>query len=265
MVLKNRFALKETDSNRWSQIPRQFVVTTPPSLPEKPLISIKKAYMRKLILPVYMTMDGIVQAPGGPQEDSTNNFGWGGWMFPFSDPMLDEKLAALAAEPYDLLLGRRTYEIFAAYWPYQVNHPMADLFNRIEKYVVATTAVDTSWENSTLISHHVVEKIQELKAQEKPNLLVWGSRQLVQTLFRHHLVDVLQIWTCPLTLGRGKKLFEEGTQPQNWKLMDSVVSTTGVIVATYVPNGPVQAGSFASEQVSEKERLRRQKLANEGG
>ena len=219
--------------------------------------------MRKLIIPVYMTMDGIVQAPGGPQEDPTNNFGWGGWMFHYTDPTLDEKLAALAAEPYDLLLGRRTYEIFAAYWPYQQHNPMADLFNKIEKYVVATTAIDTSWENSTLISRNVVEEIKILKAQEKPNLLVWGSRKLIQTLFKYQLVDVLQIWTCPLTLGHGKKLFEEGTQPQNWKLIDSVVSKTGVIVASYVPNGEVELGSFSAEEVNEKERIRRQKLISE--
>lgn len=210
-----------------------------------------------------MTMDGVIQAPGGPLEDPTNKFKWGGWMFHYTDPVLDEKLAALAAEPYDLLLGRRTYEIFAAYWPYQPQNPMAALFNKIEKYVVATTAIDTSWNNSTLISQNIVEEIKKLKAQEKPNLLVWGSRKLIQTLFKHHLVDILQIWTFPLTLGHGKKLFEEGTQPQNWKLIDSVVSATGVLVATYIPNGEVEQGSFSEEAVSEKEQIRRQKLLSE--
>ncbi len=208
-------------------------------------------------------MDGVLQAPGGPEEDRTNGFKWGGWQFPHSDELTDNALAKIMSTPFDLLLGRRTYEIFATHWPYQ-NDPIAERFNRISKYVVATTPVDLSWKNSILINRDVVKELKKLKQQDAPDLLVHGSSRLVQTLFANQLLDVLHIWTIPITLGKGKKLFEEGTPTQEWKLTESVVSTTGVIMSSYRPGGAVKTGSFVPEKVSEAELARRDRWAKQG-
>jgi dihydrofolate reductase len=219
--------------------------------------------MRKIIVSTFMTMDGVLQAPGGPEEDRTNGFKWGGWQFPHSDELTENALAKIMSPPFDLLLGRRTYEIFAAYWPFQ-NNVIGEKFNRINKYVVATSPVDLSWKNSILINRDVVNELKKLKEQDAPDLLVHGSSRLVQTLFANQLVDVLHIWTIPITLGKGKKLFEEGTPTQEWKLTESVVSTTGVIMASYLPGGAVKTGSFVPEKVSEAELTRRNRWAKEG-
>jgi dihydrofolate reductase len=203
--------------------------------------------MRKIIVVTFMTMDGVMQAPGGPEEDRTDGFKWGGWQFPHADKQTGEALAKIMATPFDLLLGHRTYKIFAAYWPH---HPDAigERFNRINKYVVATTPVDLSWKNSILISKDVVKELKKLKEQDGPDLLVHGSSRLIQTLFANRLVDVLHLWTIPITLGSGKKLFQEGTPTQEWKLIESVISTTGVMVATYLPGGEVRTGTFGEEK-----------------
>ncbi|MEO6520794.1 MAG: dihydrofolate reductase family protein [Mucilaginibacter sp.] len=216
--------------------------------------------MRKIIVTTFISMDGVLQAPGGPEEDRTNSFKWGGWMFPHGDDVTDKAIAELMHQPFDLLLGRRTYEIFAAYWPYQENHPVAEKFNSIGKYVVSSQSPDLSWENSTLITGDVVEGIKKLKQQDGPNLLVHGSGKLVQTLLQHNLIDELHTWIHPITLGGGKKLFEEGTQPANWKLTNSIVASTGVIIASYVPDGDVKLGSFVADDPSEKEKARRERI-----
>lgn len=219
--------------------------------------------MRKIIVPTFMTMDGVLQAPGGPEEDRSNGFKWGGWQSPFwGEERLSDALGKIMSPPFDLLLGRRTYEIFAAHWPYQ-NDAIGELFNRINKYVVATTPVDLSWKKSILINHDVVNGLKKLKQEDGPDLLVHGSSRLVQTLLSHHLVDVLHTLIFPITLGKGKKLFEEGTQPQQWKLTDSMVSASGVIVASYVPDGEVRLGSFVPDEVSEAELARREKWSRE--
>jgi dihydrofolate reductase len=218
--------------------------------------------MRKIIVSTFLTMDGVLQAPGGPEEDRTGGFKWGGWLFPYSDEVTNNVLAKIMSAPFDLLLGRRTYEIFAAHWPYQ-NDAIGEKFNQINKYVVATTAIDTSWRNSILISADVVNELQNLKKENGPNLLVHGSSRLIQTLFADGLVDELHTWTFPITLGEGKKLFQEGTPAQEWKLTESVVSTTGVIVASYVPNGEVKLGSFVPDKVSDAEIKRRKKWMKE--
>jgi len=207
-------------------------------------------------------MDGVLQAPGGPEEDRTNGFKWGGWQFPHSDEVTNKALARIMSNPFDLLLGRRTYEIFAAYWPYK-DDEIGEKFNRINKYVVATTPVDISWKNSILINGDVVNELKKLKKQDGPDLLVHGSSRLIQTLFANQLVDVLHIWTIPITLGKGKKLFEEGTPTQEWKLTESVVSTKGVVIASYVPGGEVKLGSFVPDDVSEAEIERRKKWKRE--
>jgi len=218
--------------------------------------------MRKIIVVTFLTMDGVLQAPGGPEEDRTNGFKWGGWQFPYSDELSNNAIAKIMSTPFDLLLGRRTYEIFAAYWPYH-NDMIGEKFNRINKYVVATTPIDTSWKNSILINRDVVNELKKLKDQDGPDLLVHGSSRLIQTLFANQLVDVLHIWTHPKTLGKGKKLFEEGTPTQEWKLTEAVVSTTGVIIASYVPGGEVKLGSYVPDEVSDAEIERRKKWLKE--
>ena len=166
-------------------------------------------------------------------------------------------------DPFDLLLGRRTYEIFAAYWPYQKNNPIGDLFNRVNKYVVARKPVDISWEGSSLITGDAIDELKKLKKQDGPRLIVHGSSRLLQSLLSNHLVDELHTWTFPITFGTGKKLFEEGTQAVQWKLTHSAASTTGVIVAGYVPDGEIKTGSFVEGEVSDKEIARRKKLEEE--
>jgi len=218
--------------------------------------------MRKIIVVSFLTMDGVLQSPGGPEEDRTGGFKWGGWQFNYGDDLANNALAKIMSNPFDLLLGRRTYEIFSAYWPYQ-NDVIGEKFNRINKYVVGTTPVDTSWKNSFLINKDVVNELKKLKAQDGPDLLVHGSSVLIQTLFANQLVDVLHTWTCPLTLGKGKKLFQEGTPTQEWKLTESTITTTGVIIANYVPGGEVRPGSYVPDQVSDAEIERRKRWKKE--
>lgn len=169
--------------------------------------------MRRIIVTMFLSMDGVLQAPGGPQEDTTGGFKYGGWIVPFGDDVTNEALGKIMSSPFDLLLGRRTYEIFAAHWPWQQDE-IGEKFNRIEKFVVSTQPVDTSWKNSTLITGDIVGELKKLKAQDGPNLLVHGSSRLVQTLLANQLVDELHTWIYPITLGKGKKLFQEGTQAQ---------------------------------------------------
>jgi len=219
--------------------------------------------MRKIIVSTFISMDGVMQAPGAPLEDTTQHFKFGGWTFPLWDDIMNEAMGRLMNAPFDLLLGRRTYEIFAAYWPYQQGSPIAELFNRVTKYVVATTPIDTSWQNTTLVNTDVVNELEKLKQQGGPDLFVNGSGRLVQTLLQHKLVDELHTWTFPVTLGNGKKLFAEGTQATQWKMTASTVSTTGVVIASFIPDGDVQVGSFV-EEPSEAEIARRKKFAAEG-
>ncbi|ACU62606.1 dihydrofolate reductase family protein [Chitinophaga pinensis] len=217
--------------------------------------------MRKVIVTMFMTMDGVLQAPGGADEDTSNGFEWGGWSFPYGDDLTDQQLAKIMSEPYDLLLGRRTYEIFAAYWPYHADNPIGEMFNRIQKYVVATTPVDLSWKHSTLISENVVDALKQLKSAEGPALLVHGSSRLVQTLLAERLIDELHMWIHPITLGKGKQLFQEGTRPQQWKLVETVVGDKGMIIASYVPDGEVQTASIPDGELNEAEIARREKHA----
>jgi len=219
--------------------------------------------MRKIIVSTFLSMDGVLQGPGGPHEDLSQKFKQGGWSANYWDDMMEHTIAKQMADPYDLLLGRRTYEIFAAHWPYQKNDPISAVFDRVQKYVVATTPVALSWQNSTLINGDVVNELKKLKNCDGPNLLVNGSGKLMQTLLKHNLVDVLHTWTFPVTLGAGKRLFEDGTQAAQWRLTNSSVSTTGVIMASYVPDGNVQLGSFVTEKISDAEIVRREKVSKE--
>lgn len=220
--------------------------------------------MRKIIVVSFLTMDGVLQAPGGPDEDRTNGFKWGGWSANFGDETSGNAIGEIFSKPFDLLLGRRTYEIFSAYWPYQ-DDQIGNLFNKINKYVVGTTPVDLSWKGSFQISKDVVKELKKLKAQDGPDLLVHGSSRLIQTLLANQLVDELHTWIYPVTLGKGKKLFEEGTQVQQWKLTNSIVTPKGIIIASYLPDGDLKPGTLIDEndKVSDAEIARRKRWEKE--
>jgi dihydrofolate reductase len=201
--------------------------------------------MRKIITTTFVTLDGVVQAPGGPTEDITGGFAYGGWSFHYWDEVMGGIMSGFMGIPFELLLGRRTYDIFAAYWPTtKTDLTIAEKFNDTRKYVVSHKSFEPSWHNSRCISGDVVIGIKKLKEERGPDLWVHGSANLIQTLLQHHLIDRAHIWIFPLTVGGGKRLFAEGTQAGGFQLIDSKVSTKGVIIATYEPAGPLQTGSF---------------------
>ena len=219
--------------------------------------------MRRLIASTFVSLDGIMQAPGGPEEDPTGGFSFGGWMFGFRDDAMDISAAGLDGKDRELVLGRRTYEIFEAYWPYQrADNPIARTLNAAKKYVASRTLTVLHWNNSTLLHGDIVAAISALKAQNGHDLQIIGSGNLIQTLQGASLIDEYNVWTFPVVLGRGKRLFGERARPSALRLVRSRVSTTGVVMSTYVPSGDVHPGSFASAEPSEKELARREKIAN---
>lgn len=198
--------------------------------------------MRKIIVLSFITLDGVMQAPGGPEEDTSGGFKFGGWTVPYFDEFSGKAMGEQMNEPSDLLLGRKTFEIFASYWPqHEKGWPG---INAATKYVVSNTLKDLSWENSVIIKGDVVEEIKKLKNQNGPDLKVWGSSNLIQTLLKNDLIDELKLKIFPLVLGSGKHLFAEGTIPAAFKLTDSKVSPSGVIFANYERAGEVKTGSF---------------------
>ena len=220
--------------------------------------------MRKLIVSTFASLDGIMQAPGGPEEDPTGGFALGGWMFCYWDESIDISAAGFDGKDRELVLGRRTYQIFEAYWPYQAeDHPIAKTLNAAKKHVASRTLTKLHWNNSTLLHGDVVSAIIALKAQPGPDLQVIGSGDLIQTLQAASLVNEYNVWTFPVVLGRGKRLFTETANPSALRLIRSQVSSTGVVMSAYVPNGDIQAGSFPSGAPSEKELARRQRMADE--
>jgi dihydrofolate reductase len=198
--------------------------------------------MRKVIVLEFVTLDGVIQAPGGPQEDTDGGFTYGGWVVPYSDERLGAVMHEQMTMPLALLLGRRTYEIFASYWPtHERDWPG---INSATKYVVSDARTDSLWENTVLIKDDVVEEIRRLKRQDGPDLQVYGSSRLLQTLFKHDVVDELWLKIFPVTLGTGKRLFGEGTVPAAFKLTHSETTPRGVMVASYQRDGDVKTGSF---------------------
>ena len=198
--------------------------------------------MRKLIVLEFITLDGVIQAPSGPEEDTSGGFEYGGWTVPYMDEFSGKVMAEQMKGPFELLLGRYTYEIFASYWPHHSeNWPGV---NEAKKYVASHEDVKLEWENSILLKENVVEEIKKLKSQNGPDLKVWGSGNLVQTLLKNDLVDELWLKIFPITLGSGKRLFAEGTIPAAFKLSASKVSPSGVIIANYERAGEVRTGSF---------------------
>lgn len=184
-----------------------------------------------------------MQAPGGPEEDTSNGFKYGGWQLGWDevDEEADKIMDDFMKIPFDLLLGRLTYDIWAGFWPYHKEEPhWGKPFDRATKYVVSHKPFKLSWDNSSLITGDVVAEIKNLKDSDGPDLVVWGSGNLIQTLLQHNLIDQMHIWTYPITIGVGKKLFAEGTCPERFKPIDSKITTTGVIVATYEPSSPLK-------------------------
>lgn len=201
--------------------------------------------MRKLVVLTFISLDGVMQAPGGPEEDTSSSFAYGGWTVPYFDEFMGSTMGEQMGLPFDLLLGRKTYEIFAAFWPNQKDADGADALNKAKKYVVSDNSVDLTWEESILIKDDVVSKIKALKKQDGPMLQVYGSSKLIQTLLKNDLVDELWLKIFPVTLGSGKRLFGEGTIPAAFKLVESKPSPSGVIVASYKRSGDVKTGSFS--------------------
>ena len=219
--------------------------------------------MRQLIVSTFASLDGIMQAPGGPEEDPTGGFAVGGWTFGYWDESVDISASGFDGKDRELVLGRRTYEIFEAYWPYQPNdHPIAKTLNAAKKYVASRTLTTLHWNNSTLLHGDVVSAIIALKAQPGPDLQMIGSGNLIQTLQAASLIDEYNVWTFPVVLGRGKRLFGETAKPSSLRLIRTQVSATGAVMSTYAPAGEIRPGSFAGAEPSERELIRRKKMAN---
>ena len=198
--------------------------------------------MRKIIVLTFLTIDGVMQGPGGPTEDTSGNFTYGGWTVPYFDEFLGNIMTEQMNRPFDLLLGRKTFEIFASYWPHHADEGPG--INKATKYVVSNTLTQHEWKPSVFLNGSVVDEIKKLKQQDGPDLQVHGSGNLIQTLLKHDLVDEFWLKIFPVTLGEGKSLFAEGTMPAGFKLQDSQTSPSGVIVASYARAGELQIGSF---------------------
>jgi dihydrofolate reductase len=222
--------------------------------------------MRKIIVGAFVSMDGVMQAPGGQTEDPTKGFKFGGWFVPFFDQEFGEEVDRLFSEKFDLLLGRKTYEIFAAHWPYAEggdNDGIAKLFKTIKKYAVSRSGeVDTSWTGSVLLRS--VEDVKRLRQEDGPNLVTQGSTELVHALLANGLVDEITTFTVPVVLGGGKKLFADGSAPQSYKLTRSRISSTGIVIASYARGGAIEIGDTALAQPSKAEAARQERMRREG-
>jgi dihydrofolate reductase len=205
--------------------------------------------MRKVVVGTFLTVDGVMQAPGGPEEDREGGFEHGGWSVNYWDDVMGQRIAESTLQAGALLLGRKTYEIFAAHWPHVGDDdPVAAKLNSVPKYVASRTLDEATWNNSTLIEGEVAEAVARLKEEPGGEIQVTGSGELIQTLIEHDLVDEYRLWIFPLVLGEGKRLFARGTIPAALKLVDTTTSSTGVLIHTYERAGEVQYGSFALEQ-----------------
>jgi dihydrofolate reductase len=200
--------------------------------------------MRKLIVNEFMTLDGVVQAPGGPEEDDSGAFPFGGWSFHYWDEVLDRAMTETMSVPFDLVLGRRTYDIFAAYWPTAPEEAGGKPLNDATKYVASRGTPSLTWDRSVHIEGDVAAGVARLKQDEGSELQVHGSGNLIQTLMASNLIDEYRLWVFPVVLGTGKRLFADGTIPAALRLTHSEVSTTGVVLGTYEPAGEVKLGSF---------------------
>jgi dihydrofolate reductase len=211
--------------------------------------------MRKLAVSTFVTLDGVMQAPGGPEEDTSGGFTHGGWSVNY----WDEKMGKIMDEastnvPFDLLLGRKTYEIFAAHWPH-ADDAMAERLNGARKFVASRTLKSLDWQNSTLLEGDVAQAVAALKEQEGPEIQVHGSGNLIQTLLKHDLVDEFRVWIFPVVVGKGKRLFAEGAMPGGLKLTETQTSTTGVVISYYERAGEIPYGTFEIDVQGETSKL----------
>src|SRR5262245_39407906 len=223
--------------------------------------------MRKIIVGAMVSMDGVMQAPGAPTEDPTNGFKFGGWQMPYFSQEFSDEIGHLFKEKFDLLLGRKTYEIFAAYWPYQDEDAphggISKLFNTIKKHVVSRSGeVDTSWARSVLLRG--IADVKRLKQDDGPNLVTQGSTELVHALLANDLVDAMSIFTVPVVPGSGKMLFADGSAPHSYKLTRSHVSSTGVMIAHYERGGEIKIVDAALAEPSKAEAARQERMKREG-
>jgi dihydrofolate reductase len=230
--------------------------------------------MRELIVAAFVSIDGVMQSPGGPDEDPTGGFAQGGWAVNYWDDAMNAEILAMFGQPFELLLGRKTYEIFAAHWPHSderderggtasgVDDPIAARLNAAKKYVASRTLAKVAWNNSTLLKGNAADAVAALKAQDGPPLLTQGSTDLIQSLFAHDLVDELRIWTFPVIVGDGKRLFGAGTVPGGLALAASQTSSTGVVMSTYRPAGAIDLGSFEFDTPTDEELARRARMAS---
>ena len=200
--------------------------------------------MRQLIVQTFVTLDGVMQAPGGPGEDDDGGFAYGGWSVNYWDERMGQVMDEATSRPFAMVLGRRTYDIMAAYWPHAPEEEGGKVFNEATKYVASRGRPMLEWANSVLVGGDAAAGIAALKREDGPELQVHGSANLIQTLLRHNIVDQYRLWVFPVVTGSGKRLFAEGTSPAGLKLVDSKVSTTGVVMGTWEPAGEIVTGSF---------------------
>ena len=219
--------------------------------------------MRKVLATAFVSLDGVMQAPGGPEEDPTGGFQYGGWTANYWDDAIASVMGGIFSQPYELLLGRKTYEIFAAHWPHPKDDPFAEALTNVRKYVATSSRAPLKWKNSVAI-HDVANDIARLKREDGPTLMTQGSSQLLQALLKHDLVDRFTLLVYPLVLGKGKRLFGEGTIPAALKLVDSKAAPSGVTIPPTSATGEVKPGSFALEKPSADELARRERMKREG-
>lgn len=218
--------------------------------------------MRKIRTASFISLDGVMQAPGGPEEDPTGGFALGGWVWPHFDEASGELMAEAMGQDYDLLLGRRTYEIFAAYWPH-MDDEIGRTFNSIAKYVAAGPETPMTWAGSHRLEGDLAGAVARLKQDGDRDLLIQGSSELIHALLAADLIDEMVLLTFPIVLGHGKRLFDAGSNPRAWTLAKSRTSTTGVVVSTYRRAGAVPTGTFAEQEPSPAELARRDRWARE--
>ncbi len=221
--------------------------------------------MRTVIVGAMVSLDGVMQAPGGPQEDPTGGFNYGGWVAPLVDEVFGEEIDRMFSQPFDLLLGRKTYEIFAAHWPYAeggADDSIARTFNSITKYVATRKGLDLTWKGSVVLRDAAAD-VARLKEEDGPALVTQGSTDLIRTLLAGDLVDEINVFTFPVVLGGGKKLFDAGAKAAAFELVASRVSPNGIVIARYVRNGAVTTGDFAMDPPTPAEIARREKMQRE--
>jgi len=222
--------------------------------------------MRKVVAAAFVSVDGVMQAPGGPEEDPTGGFRYGGWTAPYFDEGVGEAMGEIFERPYDLLLGRKTWEIFAAHWPYAEDGPdseIAKVFNRITKYVATRSDAPLSWANSVAL-RDPARDVARLKGEDGPDLMIQGSSVLIQTLLAERLIDEVSLLVFPVVLGPGKRFFGDGASGQALSLEKSRTTASGVSINRYLPAGEVKTGSFALETPTEAELMRRKRMEQEG-